>query len=130
MENLTQLSIKNLERTSKNWDKRTKDILLFISGGSNMFGGSTKMLHITLHGENSIVETGTITINGVVVGGYNISRGANGVNWQKLSYYKGVESFSDIDFKKPTYTINIEGSCTGAEDAMCAILSAEKDWKY
>ena len=128
MKNYTELSLENLQRTSKNWDGQTKVILLSVDGSGGMFGGGTRLMHITLHGENSITETGTITINGLVTTSYNISRGANGGNSQSLSYYKGLTDFNETYASQPTIKINIEGSCGGAESSICEILSAEKDW--
>lgn len=130
MNTLQLIKLENLQHTSKNWDRRTKDLIVHIEGAGNMWGGWGRMLHVTLHGDNSTTETGLITVNGIIEGGYNISRGANGDSSQNLSYYKGVVDFDDIQHKSPTYKIIIEGTCGGAEEAMCTILSAERDWLY
>lgn len=127
--NISDLSIEKLERTSINWDKRTKELLLFVCGSGNMFGGSGRMIHITLHGENSIYETGTCSLNGLVEYGTNIARGANGESSANMKYYKGVNSFTEIGYNKaPNFEITIAGTCGGADGAICEILSATKEW--
>jgi hypothetical protein len=122
------LTFEKLERTSKNWDRQTKEILLYLKGSGDMFGGSTQFLHITLHGDNSLTPTGTITVNGLAKAIYNIARGENGGNYQILSYYKGANGSTDTRSIEHTYRIKIDGRCGGCEEALCSILNAEKDW--
>jgi hypothetical protein len=128
MKNYTELSLGNLKETSKNWNGDTKDLLLFIGGSGDMCGGSARLVHVVLHGKNSIYETGSISIKGVASAMYNIARGANGETCQVVCYYKDKTDFRDIHNTKPTYKATIDGSCGGGEEAICSILRAEKDW--
>lgn len=128
MKTITNLGLQNFDRTSKNWDKRTKTLLVHVEGSGNMFGGGGKLIHVTLHGDNSITDTGSVTIEGVATYGHNISRGANGDNSQTVKYFKGIENFDDVNTKTPTYMIEITGSCGGGEDALRSILQAELEW--
>jgi hypothetical protein len=120
------ITLDTLERTSREWDKRTLNLLVHIGGAGNMFGGHGRLVHITLHGENSIHETGSITINGIAKDGYNIARGANGDSTAQCDYFKGATSFDDL--KEPTYSIGINGTCGGATEALTSILHATLDY--
>lgn len=126
----TTLSLGNLERLSRNWDGRTCEILLYMTGSGNMFGGSGKMLHLTVHGENSIKDKGTIEIIGATQFSYNIARGANGPDSGWMSYYKGITDLKQLDQPnlQPTYKVTVEGSGNGTDSAMCQILNTKKDW--
>lgn len=121
-------TLSQLERTSQNWDKRTKMIVLFTSGGGNMFGGSGKGYVICLNGDNSTNPTGQIEILGVWASGYNIARGANGDNSGQISYWKGITDLASTYDLKPTFKIQVEGSCDTGKDTLCAILGADADY--
>lgn len=125
---LQNLSVSNLERTSKNWDKRTTDVLVAFGGYGNMFGGSGKLVHLRIHGDNSMTETGTIDIKGVAIYSSNIARGENGPSSSICQYYTGATSFDDLSSKEASYTIKTEGTCGGYDDALSSILSAKKEW--
>lgn len=114
-----QIAVESLEILSKNWDNRTIKILVCESRG-NMFGGQGEGVVVTVHGENSISQTGKIELVGRVTFSYNISRGVNGPKSETLTY-------TPINGSDPI-TINIVGSCGGAKEALCAILGCQKDY--
>lgn len=128
IEMLTQITLAQLERTSKDWDKKTKNILLFISGAGNMFGGGGKGYFLKLHGENSIYPTGKIDVMGVFSETYNVARGQNGPNSGSISYFKDAVDLDAIDRNKPTFKIDVAGSCDTGRDTLCTLLSASMDW--
>jgi hypothetical protein len=128
MKNYTELSLENLQLTSKNWDGYTKDLLLFIEGWGNVCGNSSRYVHVILHGKNSGTETGTIEVKGVAISDTNIARGTNGNTYQVVSYYKDKTDFKDMHNAQPTYKARIDGACVGGEMAICTILRAEIDW--
>lgn len=121
------LTLDQLERTSKNWDNRTQTIMLHTGGAGNMWGGYGAGYVITLHGDNSALETGLIEIKGVWKSGYNIARGANGDDRGTVSYWKGVTDLNAAD-GPADFKITVEGSCDTGDNTLCSILSAKPDW--
>jgi len=111
-----------------NWNYRTKDLLIALKGSGNMFGSSHKLIHVTLHGDNSITKTGVLTINGVATSNINISRGANGETSETIMYYKGLTDFDNLYNTKESFKIAITGSGGGGESALSTMLSAEKTY--
>ena len=130
MKNILELTLEDLKETSKNWDGSSKYLLVYLEGSGDMFGGSAKFVYVTLHGKNSIYETGSIRVDGIAKMSYNIARGGNGETCQVVSYYKGVTDFKDTYTlnPKPTYKVTIEGSCGSGEEALRSFLRAEQDW--
>lgn len=123
------ITFNQLERTSKNWDRRTVTILLAVSGEGNMFGGRGRGYLLTLHGENSVQPTGQIDIVGVFHESYNIARGENGPNTGSISFYRGATELSVYTPEiKPTYCVRVEGSCETGRDTLCTMLGAKMDW--
>jgi len=126
----TEIKFEDLQRTSKNWDSKTVNLMVFLKGYGNMFGGSNSAVHLVLHGDNSSTETGTIEVRGIMTSSNNIARGANGPNSCSAKYYKGVDNFDNL-YECGTYdtkTIQVTGICGGAEDLMMKSLSCHKEW--
>jgi len=130
MQQEPKFEVSQLERLSKSWDKRTTNILLRVSGHGNMFGGSGCGYLLTVHGENSIEQTGKIDIKGVFIDSYNISRGANGDNRGRVAYYGNITDINlyEDNFAGPNFEINVKGSCDTGIDTLCTILSAKLDF--
>lgn len=126
---MENLRLESLERLSKNWDRRTAELSVYVDGSGNMFGGSSRHLHVIIHGENSINETGKIYILGLFVTSYNIARGANGADSCSTSYYKGLTDFAQITPQSiPTATCQIEGMCGGTQEAIAGNLGLISDY--
>lgn len=121
------ITLQKLERMSGMWDRRTIELMVFIGGGANMFGGHSEYVHVVLHGDNSIQETGTIEYLGFVQAGWNIARGANGENSSTANYRKFVSPNTD-ELGQIIYSVEIKGTSGGADNAMCSILNAHKDY--
>ena len=133
MENFTEF-VKNLKPESisefniKPWDEQSTEMVIFVEGSGNMFGGSSILVFVTLHGKNSIHETGSFTLTGIIKSGYNISRGANGDSRCSADYFKGCTTLKETYDAKPTYHAEVTNTCGGAEEAICSALSSKKFW--
>jgi hypothetical protein len=124
---MKNLTVKNLSKISKNWDRRTTETSLWIDGHGNMWGGSSRRLHVCVHGDNSIHPTGKVEVIGVITVSYNIARGANGETSSSAQYYKGVYSFDKLHGVKPTISAEVIGNCSGAESAISHALGLTSD---
>lgn len=107
-----------------NWDKQTMEAVIFIQGGGNMWGGWANYAHVVIHGENSSKQTGEVELRGVLIGGYNIARGANGESYDAIEYFPGLDNF-DTHEKKPEFAVKVEGKSGGAIAAAKSLLRAE-----
>ena len=92
-----------------------------------MFGGNGQGYLVCVHGSNSITPN-AIIIEGIYTDGYNIARGANGDSTGNIKYFKGAKAIQDTYNMKPTYSIEVLGSCSTARETMCSILSAKLDF--
>jgi hypothetical protein len=124
MKNLTIESLKNI---SRNWDRRTVELSVWVDGSGNMFGGSSRRVHVVLHGQNSIEPNGQIDVRGVIVVDYNIARGANGASSSSAKYYKGATDFDQLSGAVPTLSAEMVGNCSGAEYAINGALALTCD---
>jgi len=126
--NYTEIKFENLRDTSRNWDRQSKNLMVFIKGSGNMFGGEGQHVHLFINGENSIYETGLIEVLGLLVETNTIARGENGPNrcwagYYSLSSYEGKIDFPDLPKLRPLHDIKITGWSGGAKE-----LIMEKYW--
>jgi hypothetical protein len=124
---MTNLTIESLLITSKNWDRRTVELSIFLDGSGNMFGGSSRRVHAVLHGENSTAPTGSLEVRGLILVEYNIARGANGSSRSSATYYADATDFNNLQGHSPTLSAEVVGNCSGAEYAITSSLGLTSD---
>lgn len=118
------LKLENFENFQK-WDKKTVKLRIVLCAGGNMWGGSSYGACITLHGENSISETGTVTIDGTYEHIYNIARGDNGDS-SSITHYWDLKDFEKYNIEEPKFKCRVDGNCSGSEEAIDSILGTKK----
>lgn len=107
------------------WNGETVTVAVNVIGGSSQIGGNNKALVICIHGWNSIYETGSIDVKGVIDFGYTIFTSGERNLTAFAKYY---EASKDGKSEYATYTVDVQGSCAGAEEAILSIMNIKKYW--
>lgn len=115
---LGDLTPEGLQRPLSNY----QSALVFREGWGDSCGCDSEHVHIEW--DKSVEK---FKILGIVKSSYRIHRGANGPDGAEAKYYT-LDDAGKLS-KEPKYKVDIDGAYCGHEEAICAILRTDKNWK-
>lgn len=126
MKDFKNLDLSKLRLShQKKWDKKSVILFLPVSSYGDERSGNTYHVVAKLHGEDSVVPTGVVTIQGVALTGYGSSHFKTGKGYSVGYYYEGMCDFSTMADAVPNYKVVIEGATIGALEALLRVADAE-----
>lgn len=122
----SQLTIKNLQYNSTDWERRTKTIMLQVETNGTTLESFEIYKYIRLTGEDAIIgKPGTITEMGVIRIKYSTT---DGITRKQFNYYQDVFETTNLDDIRPTLSIEANMDLHVVDQAINSIFMAEIDY--